>query len=142
MIRNDEEYFEAKGRVREEELRLVDYKMDMKAMGLNEAQVAKAIEPTQSFFLQLREEVEYYERLKQGDFGEITNLRGLGRMLVAMRIARGLSQTELANLLDVHVSQVNRDERNEYHTVSVERASKIMDILRADFRSKGALLRA
>ncbi|HYX38784.1 MAG TPA: hypothetical protein VE954_37235 [Oligoflexus sp.] len=39
----------------------------------------------QSFHLQLSEEIEDYERLKRGDLGEVYNLHGLGRMLIALR---------------------------------------------------------
>jgi transcriptional regulator with XRE-family HTH domain len=40
-------------------------------------------------------------------------LRGLGHLLIALRIAQGVSQRELAKRLEVHESQVSRDERNE-----------------------------
>jgi hypothetical protein len=35
----------------------------------------------------------------------------------------------------VHESQVSRDERNEYHGVTVERASRILDALGVDLHS-------
>jgi len=54
---------------------------------------------------------------------------------VALRIALGLTQRELAERLGVHESQVSRDERNEYHAVTVERASRILDALGVDLRS-------
>jgi hypothetical protein len=72
------------------------------------------IDPMESFHLQLHEEVESYERLKRGEFPELDNLRGLGHLLIAVRIAQGVSQRELARRLGVHESQVSRDERNEY----------------------------
>jgi ribosome-binding protein aMBF1 (putative translation factor) len=40
-----------------------------------------------------------------------------------------MSQRELAAKLEVHESQVSRDERNEYHGITVERAIKILDTL-------------
>jgi len=64
--------------------------------------------PLRSFNLQLEEEVEAYERLKRRDLGELENLHGLGRMLVALRIALGLTQRELAQRLGVNESQVSR----------------------------------
>jgi transcriptional regulator with XRE-family HTH domain len=36
---------------------------------------------------------------------------------------------ELATLLGVHESQVSRDERNEYGSITVERASRILEAL-------------
>jgi ribosome-binding protein aMBF1 (putative translation factor) len=40
-----------------------------------------------------------------------------------------MSQRELAAKLEVHESQVSRDERNEYHGITVERVIKILDAL-------------
>ena len=40
-----------------------------------------------------------------------------------------MSQRELAAKLEVHESQVSRDERNEYHGITVDRAIKILDTL-------------
>ena len=41
-----------------------------------------------------------------------------GHMLAALRIARGVSQRDLAGRLGVHESQVSRDKRNEYQVSS------------------------
>ena len=49
-------------------------------MGLSPADVKRAIDPIQSFHLQLQEEVESYQRLKRGEFDEIWNLQGLGQL--------------------------------------------------------------
>ena len=54
---------------------------------------------------------------------------------MALRIALGLTQRELAERLGVHESQVSRDERNEYHGITVERASRILDALGVELRS-------
>ena len=64
------------------------------------------------------------------------NLRGLGHLLIAVRIAQGVSQRELARRLDVHESQVSRDERNEYFGITLERAIKILDALNVRLRTK------
>jgi transcriptional regulator with XRE-family HTH domain len=61
----------------------------------------------------------------------LENLQGLGQLLVGLRIARGISQRELARRLDIAESQVSRDERNEYHGISVERASRVLQALGA-----------
>ncbi len=44
-------------------------------------------------------------------------------------IANGLSQKELADRLGVSEAQVSRDERNEYHSVTMERAQRILDAM-------------
>jgi DNA-binding XRE family transcriptional regulator len=104
-------------------------------MGLGPDEVKRAIDPLRAFHEQLVEEVDSYDRLKRGDIAEITNLHGLGYALVALRIALGLTQRELAERLGVHESQVSRDERNEYNNISIDRASRILDALGVRMRS-------
>jgi transcriptional regulator with XRE-family HTH domain len=79
--------------------------------------------------------VESYERLMRGEFDELRNFEGVGRLLIAARIAKGVTQRELAERLGVHESQVSRDERNEYHGVTVERANRILETLGVELRS-------
>ena len=99
-------------------------------------EIKRVIDPIESFHLQLKEEVESYERLKRGEFDELENLRGLGHLLIALRIAQGVSQRELARRLEVHESQVSRDERNEYFGITLERAIKILDALNVRLRTR------
>ena len=56
-------------------------------------------------------------------------------MLISLRIAQGISQRELAKRLDVHESQVSRDERNEYFGITLERAIRILDALNVRLRT-------
>lgn len=135
MIRNESEYQEAVRRIQEERDRLNEHKAHLEGLGLAAEEVKRAIDPLRSFHEQLAEEVESYERLKRGDISELMNLHGLGQALVALRIALGLNQRELAGRLNVHESQVSRDERNEYHNITVDRASRILDALGVRMRS-------
>ena len=59
----------------------------------------------------------------------------VGQLLVAARIAQGISQRELAERLSVHESQISRDERNEYHGVTVERAHRVLEALQMEIRT-------
>jgi len=136
MIRNESEYREVVERLQEENARLAGYQAELEKSGLDEDAIKRAMDPLRSFHLQLAEEVEYYERLKRGDPGALLNLHGLGRFLVGVRIAVGMTQRELAKRLEVDESQVSRDERNEYHGVSVERAVRILDVLGVQLVSK------
>lgn len=135
MIRNETEYQEAVKRLREEKARHEAHEQELVRMGLKPDEIKRAMDPLRSFSLQLEEEVEAYERLKRGDLGELDNLHGLGRTLVALRIALGLTQRELAARLSVNESQVSRDERNEYQGITVERASRILDALGVTLKS-------
>lgn len=129
MIRNETEYKEAVARLAEERKRLSEHRARLKETGLTDEEIKRVIDPMESFHLQLKEEVDSYERLKRGEFEDIENLRGLGHLLISLRIAQGISQRELAKRLDVHESQVSRDERNEYFGITLERAVKILEAL-------------
>jgi len=135
MIRNEKEYREGVERIQEEEQRIDAYRERLVAEGMKRAAIKRVLDPLLSFQAQLAEEVASYERLKRGELDELRNLHGLGHALVALRISLGLTQRELAARLDVHESQVSRDERNEYHGVTVERASRILDALGAELHS-------
>jgi len=129
MIRSETEYKEAVRRLKEQDQLLSEQKQKLKEMNLGADEVKRVLDPLCSFRQQLSEEVESYNRLKRGEFDEIRNLRGIGQMLIAARIYRGLSQRELAERLGVHESQISRDERNEYHNITLERATRIIEVL-------------
>lgn len=135
MIRNESEYREAVRRIEEERARFAEHREKLRGMGLSDEELKRSLDPLLSFHLQLVEEVESYERLKRGEFAELLNLHGIGTSLVAIRIALGLTQRELAARLGVHESQVSRDEKNEYHGITVERVSRILDALGVSLRS-------
>ena len=136
MIRNETEYQEASARLAEERNRLADHRARLKEAGLSAAEIKRLIDPMKSFHLQLKEEVESYQRLKRGEFGELENFRGLGHLLISIRIAQGMSQRELAKRLNVHESQVSRDERNEYFGITLERVIKILEALNVRLRTR------
>jgi ribosome-binding protein aMBF1 (putative translation factor) len=136
MIRNEAEYKEAVARLTAEEHRLADHRARLKEAGLSQEEIKRVIDPMQSFHLQLSEEVESYERLRRREFDELENFKGVGRLLITLRIAQSVSQRELAKRLGVHESQVSRDERNEYFGITFERASKIIDALGLRVRTK------
>lgn len=129
MIRNETEYQQAVARVDAEKKRLAEHIETWTKQGFTADQVAKLREPLESFHMQLVEEVQSYERLKRGQFSEFENLHGLGQTLIGLRIARGMTQRELARRLSVDETAVSRDERNEYHGITVDRAQKVLDAL-------------
>ncbi len=82
MIRNEAEYQAASDR-------LADHRARLKEAGLDDEKIKRAADPIESFHLQLKEEVEGYERLKRGEFEELENFRGFGHLLISLRIAQG-----------------------------------------------------
>jgi DNA-binding XRE family transcriptional regulator len=135
MIRSESEYKQALERLADERSRLETPRATLRGTGLSEAEIRRVTDPMESFHLQLREEVESFERLRRGEFGEFHNLQGIGQLLIGLRIAKGMTQRELAERLGVHESQISRDERNEYHGVTLDRASRVLEVLGAEIRT-------
>ena len=129
MIRNEREYQEALRRLKEDEAFLAQQRQALRDLQLRPDEVERAMEPAHSFHAQLVEEVEWYERVRRRDFETIHAISAIGRLLIAARIANGLTQQELADRLEVSATQVSRDERNEYHGITIERAQLILDRL-------------
>jgi DNA-directed RNA polymerase specialized sigma subunit len=136
VIRSEKEYREAVERLRQDEEILALQKEKLEGLGLSEEEVRRALEPMLSFRAQLEEEVEWYERVRRRDFGIIRDLSAVGALLIALRIANGLSQRELAEKLGVSDAQVSRDERNEYHGITVDRAQRVLDAMNETLTSR------
>lgn len=92
MIRNEAEYQIASARLLEKRNRLAEHRARLRSTNMSDEEIKRVIDPIESFHLQLREEVESYERLKRGEFDELENLHGLGPLLISLRIAKGISQ--------------------------------------------------
>ena len=136
MIRSETEYREAVKRIDEEKRRLKDQEKKLGEMDLSREEIKRAMDPMRSFHEQLKEEVASYERLRRQEFSEVRNFGGMGQLLIALRIAQGLSQRELAERLEVHESQVSRDERNEYRGITMERAEKVLEALGVELTTR------
>jgi len=81
------------------------------------------------FIDHIQYEVDEYERLRSGGLKAIPKDWPVGRQLIAARIALKLTQRELARRLGVDESQVSRDERNDYHGITTERAARIREAM-------------
>ena len=129
MIRTDQEYELTRQKLADQEARVRQQAAQLKAMGIDKDGIKRVLDPIRSFSAQLQDEIETYERLKRGEFPEIENFDGMGQLLIALRISKGITQRELAQRMGVNESQVSRDERNEYAGVTLDRAQRILEAL-------------
>jgi ribosome-binding protein aMBF1 (putative translation factor) len=129
MLRTENEYREALKRLAKDREVISQQKANLKELGLNSDQIERAIQPSICFHDQLKEEVEAYEKLRRGDFDPINNLTQIGSILIGTRIALDITQQELAERLSISAPVVSRDERNEYHGVTVEKAQRVLEAL-------------
>jgi DNA-binding XRE family transcriptional regulator len=131
MIRSKREYETSIMKLKQNDDAIAKQKSQLENMNLSEADRDLILSPMLNFRNQLKKEIEAYERIKNQDWNfilSLANFHNIGRFLIALRIAFGLTQKELANLLGVTEAQISKDERNEYHGISYEKAGRIMEI--------------
>ncbi len=80
---------------------------------------------------QLEDEVREYEDLKCGQLSlpDVERLDQIAPFVTKMRIAKGVSQTELARRLGVSKQVISRYEEMEYQTVAISRLQEILDAI-------------
>ncbi len=80
---------------------------------------------------QLEEAIREYDELKSGDLAlpNVERLDQIAPFVTKMRIAKGLSQTELARRLGVSKQVISRYEETAYQTVAICRLQEILDAI-------------
>ncbi len=136
MIRTEYEYKEAIRRIKQNREAMEKQETGLLSSGLRNDQVNAAMEPLLCFHEQLNEEVRWYDNVRRHNFTAVSRLTDVGLLLIAARIAGGINQRELANRLNVSEASVSRDEKNEYHGITLERAQKIFDALHCTVTTK------
>ena len=143
MIKNELQYKLTKSSAENFEKRLNWLRENPGAQGQLDPILAKAEEDgLQSMIDELREELQEYERTKQGDVDmtALTSIHMVPRTLIRARIARGLSQRQLAQLVGLKEQQIQRYESNDYSNVDLGRVREIARALTGD-ASTGAVQR-
>ena len=134
MIRTESEYRRALERLEQDRVHIRAQRAYLETLELDIDGVDRAMQPILSFHKQLEEEMETYEQMRRGELPTLHALSDIGRWLIGVRIARGLSQKELSELLGVSEAQISRDERNEYHGISLERAQTMLNNMGVQYR--------
>lgn len=80
---------------------------------------------------QLEDELREYDYLKSGELTlpNVERLDQIAPFVAKMRIAKGVSQTELARRLGVSKQVVSRYEETEYQTLAISRLQEILDAI-------------
>src|ERR1700733_909534 len=102
---------------------------DLKRKGLTAKQAKESLSSSLTYARQCQEEIELYEQLKKGDLPPAEHFSTRGKYFVAARIAKSMTQRELAEKLGTKESAVSRDERNEYHGISMEKMDRLVAVL-------------
>jgi HTH-type transcriptional regulator/antitoxin HigA len=140
MIRNDKEYRHSKEKLSELQAEL--QRLSSFRRSAERDEVASAvIDALRMQIEDLEREISEYEDLKEGrllSFGA-DDLDSLGELLTKARIARGLTQAELGEILGMTQQQVQRYERDGWQKISLWRLAEAADALGLDLNIRARL---
>jgi HTH-type transcriptional regulator / antitoxin HipB len=142
MITNERQYRITKSRLADFEGAIAGFSLQAAEKKIGSKILAKAeLEALKSEREALAEEVEAYDKLRGGLVTslEANSLNELSNILIHGRIARGLSQKQLATLLDLKEQQIQRYEAEGYASASLTKLSKVAEALQLDFHEVAQL---
>jgi HTH-type transcriptional regulator / antitoxin HigA len=140
MIRNEKEYRHSKEQLSALEAELEKLSSARRSAGRDEVTSA-VIDALRMQIEDLEREISEYEDLKEGrllSFGA-DDLDSLGELLTKARIARGLTQAELGEILSMTQQQVQRYERDGWQKISLWRLAEAADALGLDLSIRARL---
>jgi HTH-type transcriptional regulator/antitoxin HigA len=141
MIKNDRQYRITKAQVRAFTEAASNVRTAPVPAGMDRRLIDIQRRALKSQLEEMTSEVEEYEALKAGHVTEFEarSLNDLPKILVKARIARGMTQRDLAERLHVKEQQVQRWESNDFHGVSIESLEAIADALGVVLAVSGSL---
>ena len=80
---------------------------------------------------QLEDDLHEYDRLRSGELAlpNVERLDEIAPFVAKIRIAKGVTQTELARRLGVSKQVISRYEESDYQTVAIARLQEILDAI-------------
>lgn len=143
MIRSDKEYEAALVEIEALHQELGDLVRELRDAGSSEDEIEAVVRGTKTRLDTLAQDRDLYEALCRDGIPAVPSYPPAerGKALIALRIARGLSQKRLAELLGVSEPQVSRDERTEYRGITQKRYARILEVLRVQEHVAGYTVR-
>lgn len=87
----------------------------------------------QSLLEELEDELKTYNALKTALTVKVSDVGALAAALISVRIAKNLSQIELARRVGLKKQAIQRYESEQYKGASLDRITKIADAMNVDF---------
>lgn len=103
----------------------------LQSRGIPDSEITELTEPLQTELSKLRPQIDWFLAAQKGEVNQQWSFADIGKMLILLRIARGLTQKELAERLKVKPALISKDELREYQGLSVERLGRILEALEA-----------
>ncbi len=132
MITNERQYRITKAELAKLREAIKSFDMEKAIASMGDRTLAKAqLQAMQSEDEVLSDQLREYEALRSGAVAsfEADSLSALPDLLVRARIAKGLSQRELAEKLNIQEQQIQRYEMEEYASASLRRLVEVSDAL-------------
>lgn len=115
LIRTASGFREAKVQLKEGRALLLRETQSIESSGGSKEHAARMLWALRARLGQLESAIQAYEAFASGDLSSLEG-QPLGVALIAARIARGMSQAELARRTGLDAAQINRHEINEYRS--------------------------
>jgi DNA-binding XRE family transcriptional regulator len=131
MIRNQREYDYTRERIADFRQQVAALRAKMSSDSLDAETIDLANAPTLALIQDLEFDLNLYDRLRHEGPSAVPEYspEERGKALIALRIACGLNQKDLADLLGVSQALVSRDEKNDYHGIAQDRYARILNAL-------------
>lgn len=135
QILNEQQFKSTLNKANELEKAIKDSEKKLKLKKMSKKDIELINSPLKSFLYDLKYEIKEYKELKKGKIPkELLSLNNIGKLLIALRISKGLTQKELALKLGTKQSHVSRNEVNEYHGISLSNMKKVLKALDSEIK--------
>lgn len=135
MIKNERQYRITRARADEMRAAVADLTAASIPEGLDPAMRELQLEALRGMLADLEGELAAFDALKHAELIPVSDIRDLPEALIRARIARGLTQRELAERLGVAEQQIQRYEASGYEGVSFSRLVGVAEALDTTVRS-------
>ena len=136
MIKNERQYVITKAQARK--FREAIEAFDAQAPGTHPLLVKAQRDALESQLDELAAQLAEYEKLRSGKLTKLkkSSFQDLPKALIRARIARGLTQKDLARKLGVKEQQIQRYEETEYASASLSRVNQVIEALDIEVREE------
>ena len=134
MIKNERQYWVTRSEMERFERLLTESERNEADDNVHPLIAMARRDASNSRLLDLKADLQEYESLKSGKFNmsDLMIVSALPEMLIKARIARGMSQRDLAERIGLKEQQIQRYEATDYASASLSRIMDVVAGLRAE----------
>ena len=136
MIKNERQYLITKGQAKKFKEAIEAF--DNQTTATNPLLAKAQRDALESQLAELNAQLEEYERLRSGRLRKLkkSSFQDLPIELIRARIARGLTQKDLARKLGLKEQQIQRYEETDYASASISRVNEVIKALEIEVREE------